>query len=531
MRRRIAFLGLCAALAGCQEYRFNPVGRCTIQPGQRRIQLEAFSTADILFVVDDSGSMEPVQDNLANNFSAFIQALAATQQDRRSRGLEALDFHIAVTTSSIFVHQPGLCQGSPLACNIIGQCVPPQTTSCIPASYISATSTCSTSAQSCGGIVDRFYNVGNNCSAGVAVNGADYPGGAFVAASGNPKVLHFTKGLDWANWSTDAVIGALMAQFSQNIKVGSCGSGQEQHLEAGRLAIQKALAGTQTAAAGEWPHASSKLVAVFVANEDDCSTPKDPARALVMQSFNLGADSCNSDQQLPAAQQKLIPVDDYRAFFAGLGRPLAAAFIRPGDAGCDINCGSSPTPSCCSTQQGCGGYSPGNRLRGAVSAFRSVTPQVVDDSVCSSRFSTTLERIAELVKPLEGLKLPSQPAAGVVTRLRIVDSDNTTVKLCTGPATSQEWWFVTESGGACSDVPTGSSGADPTPCIAIRRGGGCEASPGQTYVAEYLGRVPAEGCTVGAGGAAQCATALGGAAADWTCDGAAGQQGTCLCAP
>jgi len=510
--RRSALLALCAALAGCQEYRFNPVGRCLVQPGQKRVQLEGFTTADILFLVDDSGSMDPMQQNLANNFGAFISRLAATQQDRVLRGLPALDFHIAVSTSSVFIAQRGSCAGSPLACTV-------------PDPPASSTTPCSSQGSACVGVVDHYYDVGNGCTAGVAPgNGAAYPSGDFVARTGNPKVLHFTKNLNWAGGPTDPTIAPLVSQFAQNIQVGSCGSGEEQHFEGSRLALKKALRldGLSQPAdvpRSEWPHDGAKLVLVWVGNEDDCSNPKDPARALVY-SGSPGNDMCSADQAKDPSQQQLYPVSEYASFFAGLGRAVGAAFIRPGDPGCNCTSGN------------CQGYSSGARFKALATAFRGLGSSVVEGSICDASFATTLRQIADLATPLELLQLPSQPAAGVVTRLRIVDATNRTVRLCDGPETTREWWFVTpEAGGGCgsASTPTGGSGTAPSTCVAIQKGGGCEASPGQAYVAEYMGRVPEEGCTVGASGAGQCAAALGGAAADWTCDGAAGQVGTCLC--
>src|SRR6266545_4369501 len=105
MLRRPTIACVLVLLAGCQDYNFNPVGKCIIQPGASRIKIANLSTADILFVVDDSGSMEPAQANLARNFVAFINALAATQTDRQAKGLDALDFHVAITTSSVFENQ------------------------------------------------------------------------------------------------------------------------------------------------------------------------------------------------------------------------------------------------------------------------------------------------------------------------------------------------------------------------------------------------------------------------------------------
>jgi hypothetical protein len=513
MPRRLPLLALCAALLSCQDYRFNPVGICTIQPGQKRIALEGFTTADILFVVDDSGSMDPMQQNLANNFNAFITQLAATQAERAGRGLEPLDFHIAVTTSSVFVNEPGQCSGSPAACALTP-----------PFPVPSASTACSASGNPCSGIVDRFYDVGNGCTAGVAVNGAPYPAGSFVAAAGNPKVIHFTKALNWTGGAADPTIAPLITQFRNNVQVGSCGSPAEQHLEAGRLAVQKALAGQQGVGAGEWPHGNAKMVLVWIGNEDDCSMPKDPVLA-PLYSGGPGADMCTVAPAHLVPVPGLTSISSMAGYFAGLGRPLGAAFIRPGDTGCD-NIGGNGT-----------GYSPGTRFKAMAQSFRDLGSSVVEGSICSPSFATTLSQIADLVKPLEALKLPSQPAAGIVTLLRIVDGAGKTVHTCAGPASGQEWWFVASgANGSCTTTPTGGSGSDPSPCVIIQKGSACEAAPGQTYVAEYLGQVPASGCNTVAGGAAQCATALGGDASAWLCEPVPGRTagagaGTCLCAP
>src|SRR5690242_2314642 len=83
--------------AACQDYNFNPVGHCMVQPGTERVTLSNLSTADVLFVVDDSGSMGAEQTKLAQNFSRFISNLDSTNTARVAKGLEPIDFHIAVT--------------------------------------------------------------------------------------------------------------------------------------------------------------------------------------------------------------------------------------------------------------------------------------------------------------------------------------------------------------------------------------------------------------------------------------------------
>jgi hypothetical protein len=343
--------------------------------------------------------------------------------------------------------------------------------------------------------------------------GDPFPAGAFMSVGSNPKVLAFTKGLDWPNWQTDATIQGLIGQFQGNIKVGDCGANQEMHLEGGRLAVQKALAGQQSLPPGTtWPHPDSKLVVVWVGNEDDCSTRRADQGGVVW-SGAPGGDTCEGQAQLDPSASQLYPVTDYATFFIGLGRPLGAAFIRPGDSGCT----SGPT-----------GYGNGTRFKALAGALRGQGVQVVEASVCNASFGATLTQIADLVKPPAGLNLPTQPAADVVTQLRLVGSDGKTAYVCSAPSpppSSGDWWFVDCASG--NAMPAGVTSA----CILLNQGGPCVPSPGQTLVAEYLGRVPSGGCLVGAAGAdsQECATALGGSASEWTCDGTTGLQGTCLC--
>jgi Mg-chelatase subunit ChlD len=87
VRARALAAFLAATAAGCQDYNFNPVGHCVIQPGSQRFTLSSVSTADVLFVIDDSGSMGGEQAALARNFDAFIANLDRTNAARASGGM------------------------------------------------------------------------------------------------------------------------------------------------------------------------------------------------------------------------------------------------------------------------------------------------------------------------------------------------------------------------------------------------------------------------------------------------------------
>ncbi|HET6438532.1 MAG TPA: hypothetical protein VFG59_10755 [Anaeromyxobacter sp.] len=575
-----ASLVLAAPFLGCQDYGFNPVASCLIQPGATQIKLSSESTADILFVVDDSPSTDPKQAGLAASFADFITRIVETNTDRVAHGLDPLDFHIAVTTSSIFLANSAgtYCQATSgnnqccavSSCADVASCTPgtsdgcnagqlcitadlvganaskigEQSRCCAPSACAAASPGC-TAGDLCAAMVTNYPSSFSGCTQGLATADAPYPAGAFVAAPGNPKVLDFAKTLGWATWGTanvDPDLNQLVEEFKENIQVGSCGSGEEQHLEAGKLAMGLALAGAQPGvAAGSWPHPGSKLVVVWVGDEDDCSSP--PERPLVLAESEPGADSCVFDKDRPAAEQREYPVSRYGDYFPGLvheggAADLGAAFIvsgvpcqdgtfAPADScsGTSV-CPVNPPATCIPTQPVCGGaYAAGVRFHAFADELRSHDVQVVEGSVCDAfpplTFGPTLAEIADLAAPPSSLRLESQPAATDVTVLRIIAPDGSTRKVCTPGA---DWCFV-----SCTDSsvePACLASGATSQCIAINHtSGGCEANPGETYSAEYLGMVPAGGCA----SVADCNAALGTSTA-WACFTAPGQtRGTCIC--
>ena len=516
------------------------------------------------------------QASLARNFGSFITALKTLQQARAADKLDPFEFHVAITTSSVFegwVPSPGSPTCSPVL--VAGQ---QQLVCAVARSHNSGSPTtnlCTDPADSglpCEDLVENYYPSFNavGCTAGVATDGAAYPQGSFVAAAGNPRVLHFTKDV-WAGTpDADAKLAQLSTFFQQNINVGTCGSGMEQHLEAGRLAVDKALAGTQPGVtAGEWPHAGAKLVVAWLGDEDDCSNPSDPAKALAFDLANPGsqapgADVCIADQT--SATHKMFSLDRYASYFTGLGRSFGAAFIyssttctddgngnrvcTPGTctcvcpASCTTGCGLTKTGECQLdlSPGGCGGKIPplavpgGSRFAELSTLFRAKGVNTFEASVCDAKWGDTLTGIAQLVRPPPGFSLPSQPAATDVALLRIESADGKSSRYCVGPAKSQaeldtkiaDWEFVDCKTGA------GAFGGETTACISINHATGhCEPNAGESYVAQYLGIVPSATVDNPLGGCAKtsdCQKSLGGALTDWTCTpvGSSG-RGTCTC--
>jgi hypothetical protein len=651
--RRLAPLALLAlaVLSGCQDYNFSPVNQCLIQPGSERVTLSDISTADILFVVDDSGSMGGEQIKLQQSFDAFVATLSKTNQDRVAAGLEPIDFHIAITTTAVFVNRYKVascrtscagvagqvcCDGSdqplkaprgcvsdadcagagagltcqdlpllgapgktcadaakvpvmvPVACPVVGQ----------PCGELQVRYLFSHGQRACGSSVDCREPYGTcrtgctgaptagtyccdaggaidplQCNPGVATEYAPYPRGDFVkavtSASGAPPlVIHFTKDLYCTRNATDsgcagpppasaaAAIQDRVDWFKANVAVGTCGSPQEQGLEAARRALKKALQvdglSQPGLAPGEWPHEKSKLVTVWVGDEDDCSTPESATAGVIMSKPPTAADpnppeACEADGGLPADQQKRYPVSDFSSFLSGLGRPLATGFIVSAtgntceDAACQAGiCGD---PACTSGPLQCGGQGAGYRFIDIATSFRTLGSDVVAGSICnpgsptSPGFSSILQRVAEVVKQPSGLQLPTQPASAALTILRITGSDGVTRKTCTAPAPAgtsgaalddYDWWF-TDGNDLNSQTPTGASRFIQINQSVVR----CTANPGETYSADYLGLVPSGGCDpdrVPGNPGADCDAALGIRSTPWVCQKEAGAaMGTCLC--
>lgn len=537
-----------AAIACNNGYQFSPAGRCLIQPGSVQVRLDPTSSADILFVVDDSPSTNEKQAGLAASFGDFIGRMVETNVARAARGLDPIDFQVAVTTTSIFEAKPGAgwcvggntcCEAS--ACRDVAACGRGTGAgcgageTCLVAPVLDATGTavvgeqhrcCATSAcapfAGCAGgdpcpVVQTSYPSpfpsASFCTPGLATAGAPYPAGALQAAGANARVLRFEKALDWASWGSaapDPRIGALVAQFQENVRVGSCGSGEEQGLEAARLTIEKAAAGRLEGAEG-FPRPGAKLVVVWVADEDDCSSPA--SAPLVVSLFSPGADSCVFDADRPAVDQRQIPVPAYADFFASLAHPggaasFAAAFVV------------SPATGACY-----GAWGAGERYLALADQLRARGVQVVEGTVCDAyppaSFGPVLSAVADLARPPATLTLPTVPVSRELTSVTIADANGITRRTCTQGA---DWCFVDcgDDGATPACLPSGTSR-----CIGIDHvSGACEANPGETYSAEYLGFVPPEGCAT----ASDCERVLGGGATDWACTIEPGAtRGTCTC--
>jgi len=214
--RAAAFLA-ALALAGCEAVPSDAVTRCEAT----RVVPAAVKT-DILFVIDDSGSMDEEQANLRDNLAAFIDALVAAPI--------ANEFQIGITTTSVEGYGATATTGQ---------------------------------AYTRGPALYKPYPDGALIAIQQTAPGVGNPGDVIWSAAagfGGARIL-------------SASSPTLVDDFKANVRVGIDGSGKEQPFRAARLALSDRIAdGTN----GGFLRPGARLAIVFVSDEDDCTDTFDP---------------------------------------------------------------------------------------------------------------------------------------------------------------------------------------------------------------------------------------------------------------
>jgi hypothetical protein len=217
------------------------------------------AATDILFVIDESGSMDEEQQNLQDNLSEFVTALANAPVRN--------DFRIGVTTTSVDNWNP---------------------------------------------VAAPTYASGPNACAGCA----PYPAGALVAIErdGTGAPIPFKLWYDGAGgwlgtrW-LDADSPSLVADFEINVRVGTDGSGKEQPVRAARLALSDRIADGVNAG---FLRSGARLAVVILTDEDDCS---DTAGNLPPNS-SAGQAACH-DPGTKFAAGEMDSLEDFVTFLRG----------------------------------------------------------------------------------------------------------------------------------------------------------------------------------------------------------------------
>ncbi|HEU4384674.1 MAG TPA: hypothetical protein VFR85_14395 [Anaeromyxobacteraceae bacterium] len=376
MRRLLgpAVLLALAACGGCDDVPAAAVTNC------QTVGIASAKT-DILFVVDDSGSMQEEQQNLAANFDAFIAQLAALPV--------ANDYHIGITTTSVE--------------NFDGTIV-------FPAANVPGSSP----ARPCPNI------------------GRPYPQGALVAVDPASIATYPTDGVFVDNRPKVLVSGSptLVQDFQTNVKVGICGSGKEEGLEAARLALSDRVADGTNAG---FLRPGARLVVIVVSDEDDCTGPA------------ADNDACHN------TKGPLVPVQDFVDFFAAPVDGEVRSVLVAAIAGVDP---VTHLPQVCGTA-----FDKADRYAAFVSAFGAVG---LIDSICNSSFRDTLIAIATLIG--QEVPLAQEPADWRLLTVAVVKPGGGRVACTLGTA------------GGSTDVVY--APATPTKSATLTFGGACTLSAG-----------------------------------------------------
>jgi hypothetical protein len=342
--------GACNGCFGCQSPVDRPGGNinkaCEAEPPALAPQ-----KLDVLFVVDNSGSMRDEQLKVASELTAFVDAL-------RVAGGVAQDIRVGVITTTVYLH--ALFDGST---------VPPYFYSCanLPA-Y------CTQSG--------KLQPVPDAAS-----------DGGILPNTGTQRVL-------------DDEDPEFVAKFARLVQVGIQGSGQETPFEALRLALSPPLSETPVEQGGNagFLRDGARLLIVIVTDEDDCSEKLTPPQRSVVQVGQLpDRDYCTE------GMNNLTPVSEYRRFLVedvkdsdGTPKEIVYTVIGPVST---VNKAAmtafttEPWPDGGSYQQvrniDCPtSFEPGFRHRQMAESFYSDLTNL--DSICKTDYRQTLLEIANL---------------------------------------------------------------------------------------------------------------------------------------
>jgi hypothetical protein len=389
-------------LAGCQDYLFEQkfpekVKEATIvRPAAKP------TPADILFVVDNSGSMADEQDNLARNFEAFISQIAG-----------AGDYQIGVVTTDTTIGggmDPGERAGLLIS-----------TFSPSPPNYLIS--------------LDD-----NSCTS------AGIPHACFRGPDAAKRVI------------SSALIPNAQDQvtaFQNNVRVGSCGSGEEQGLKALQLALERTAPGQCNEG---FLRQGANLVIVIVSDEQDTDNTlidqyvvevgryKDFSKirlALVVGAVNGEGSDC----RIPNNGECGSTCDTLPG--PGSGNACTSSNMCPNGEFCNMNnvcdrierqnitfcnwCSYYNTPDCCSALNGSRYVEFARKMEARINSsvpsipiqlcrgeMEGVPVACLIDSICQDNFSATLERIARelVITNIYTLDPPAVYPEGVVVKVK-----------------------------------------------------------------------------------------------------------------
>lgn len=230
---------------------------------------------DILFVIDDSGSMKPVQDNLRDNFESFIG-------DFYDKGF---DFRVAVAKTSAY--------GTESAAQTSGG-----------NSYYEA-----------GRTVKYFRcGYGNNCGAGDQSYGQ--------ACTGTYSTTPTTNGNGTPGPTTEHILSSfnntraeMITKFKRNADVGLCGAGDERAFQSAESVLRAHNSSGMVTADPDlaFPRPGAHLAVIHVGDEPDGKWDSGTSSNNGLSAGSLRRGSQNNLTDLPQATADPVDVDEHKS--------------------------------------------------------------------------------------------------------------------------------------------------------------------------------------------------------------------------
>jgi hypothetical protein len=447
----------------------------------KEIPIDLKRDIDILFVIDNSGSMSEEQTSLATNFPRFINVLETIEGGLPNVHIGVVSSNVGIspfqTTGCVGNGDDGKLQNAPR-----GACTPPN---------------------------------------GYFISDILDPSGAIDPTTGQPARI--------TNYPSTATLADV---FSCIARLGSTGCGLEQHLES----MKRALDGHRPENAnfirsGMGSDPDAFLAVIFVADEDDCSAkdgsvfdpsqndisdPLGPFGSFRCTEFGIFCDGSpisrspanyNECEPMPVEMADYIKhPDEYVDFLKGLksdernvivagiiGNPTPVNIVLDEDGNPELDC------SC-----GCGTAQtavPAVRLGYFINSFPD---RSTFTSICNEDLSDALNVIAELLKRVVGnpcldgaidtRDLDGNPANGVQLDCQVSDvvakgtdqEQSFVIPRCemTGPTmpvtTTIPCWWVEEDPMTCSSTATSlilhveRGGTEPDDTTVVARCVACE---------------------------------------------------------
>lgn len=277
--RLLGLLSLIVPQLGCLDRELRPITPCVSQGFIESLEQEGVDKVDLLFVVDNSGSMLEEQNALAANFPRMVRALASGDRDGNPATTDdafpaVKDLHVGVVTTDL-----GTANTAYTGCTLplFGE----------------------------DGVLRSRSSGGEGCA-------ATYP--AFLSFVPNAA------GNDTATGKTP---GEFAADFACVAKVGINGCGFEQQLEAALKALTPSTSPLRfyrdTLGQGDRANAGflrqDSLIAVVVVTDEEDSSFADP---VIVDRSNPAVDAIHPDLRAMAFPQLLHPVQRYIDGFKAL---------------------------------------------------------------------------------------------------------------------------------------------------------------------------------------------------------------------